>query len=50
MDRVNARIHALNRRGRRLFESIGFYKTGEEGYRRDLWYQEKNHADTKSDG
>ncbi|MBR4909904.1 MAG: GNAT family N-acetyltransferase [Clostridia bacterium] len=36
LDHVDAQIYAFNSQSRRMFESVGFYKTGEERYRFDL--------------
>lgn len=36
MDHVNANIYSFNQQSRHMFESIGFYKTGEEWYQCDL--------------
>ena len=36
MDHVTANIYSFNTQSRRMFESLGFFQTGEEWYRYDL--------------
>ena len=36
MDSVKAKIYSFNHQSRHMFESIGFYKTGDEWYQFDL--------------
>lgn len=38
MDAVTANIYAFNTRSRRMFESVGFYRTAPEWFRRDIPY------------